>query len=564
MYTQCPDCHAAFRVSAEVLKQAAGKVRCGSCSHAFNALEFLSETRPERVVADDAEAPIPELQPDADSLQPGTPPPVSAKQSAALLETLDQLAGSDVRIEDTGVEWRVLDPDDDDDFPGSELFETSRTPVDEFLTATPTSVDAGEIFDEAMTALGETAVDELRFDDDTPLPDDFDQDEPPSDPAESGLAEDGACDSEAALPDEDAAPDTELSDEDGEWADILDEFADDITPAVPPLDAELAAIEDAERRRDDSDSDSDSDSDDDTAADMDAEPDEGDAPDDDAASTVDESENDPAATAPDDETDGSDTRNQPLDEEPDEGEASGADREPGVVAGASEKLITDVDISPGFESIVMEGDFVSSALDNDKLAADIAAAAALAEQAQQARDAEEAGQTFGRSRSRLTTIAVLVALLFVQGLHQSRERLLTIPALERVVGPVYRALGRPVSPAWDVTGWRFEATTGNAQETGRPLTINSRVGNSSGAALPYPLIRITLTNRYEESLGSSLLAPAEYLGDKLDAGARVQPGGSFDAVISVLSPSNAATGFKLNVCYRVSDTDLSCAAGGFK
>jgi predicted Zn finger-like uncharacterized protein len=46
MYTQCPECSTAFRVTADVLKQAAGKVRCGGCGHAFNALEFLSETMP--------------------------------------------------------------------------------------------------------------------------------------------------------------------------------------------------------------------------------------------------------------------------------------------------------------------------------------------------------------------------------------------------------------------------------------------------------------------------------------------------------------------------------------
>ena len=46
MYTQCPDCGVAFRVTAEVLKQAAGKVRCGGCGVAFNALEHLSETKP--------------------------------------------------------------------------------------------------------------------------------------------------------------------------------------------------------------------------------------------------------------------------------------------------------------------------------------------------------------------------------------------------------------------------------------------------------------------------------------------------------------------------------------
>ena len=46
MYTQCPDCSLIFRVTADVLKQAAGMVRCGGCSNTFNALEYLSESQP--------------------------------------------------------------------------------------------------------------------------------------------------------------------------------------------------------------------------------------------------------------------------------------------------------------------------------------------------------------------------------------------------------------------------------------------------------------------------------------------------------------------------------------
>ena len=46
MYTLCPECGVAFSVTAEVLKQAAGKVRCGGCGVAFNALAHLSEDLP--------------------------------------------------------------------------------------------------------------------------------------------------------------------------------------------------------------------------------------------------------------------------------------------------------------------------------------------------------------------------------------------------------------------------------------------------------------------------------------------------------------------------------------
>jgi predicted Zn finger-like uncharacterized protein len=46
MYSQCPDCQARFRVSAEALRAARGTVRCGRCGAAFDALERLSDSVP--------------------------------------------------------------------------------------------------------------------------------------------------------------------------------------------------------------------------------------------------------------------------------------------------------------------------------------------------------------------------------------------------------------------------------------------------------------------------------------------------------------------------------------
>ena len=233
MYTQCPECSTAFRVTADVLKQAAGKVRCGSCGNAFNALDYLSETMPDRQPKKEIDEQLPELKPEP---LPNERVSISAEQSAALLKTLDELAGSDIRIEDTGVEWRVLDDDelgeaasddiavdiDVEDQPEiDEILEDSPTPVDQFLTDTPPEVDSPEIFAEGASDPARTPVEELRFDDNTPLPEDFDldevfrsptgEDEPPAPPeSEPGRA---------------AAPqvDLDLSEPD-EWTDILDEF----------------------------------------------------------------------------------------------------------------------------------------------------------------------------------------------------------------------------------------------------------------------------------------------------------------------------------------------------
>ena len=206
MYTQCPDCSTAFRVTAAVLKQAAGKVRCGGCGRAFNALEYLSEAMPEEPASNESAVPVPELTPEPSGTDGSSSQPISAEQSAALLKTLDELAGSDIRIEDTGVEWRVLDTDEKS-VPGDEvdesiadsgsiivdeLLDESPTPVDQFLTKTPNDIDASEIFEESANEPAQTPVEELRFDDNTPLPDEFDLDDEASylpDAQESGLSE---------------------------------------------------------------------------------------------------------------------------------------------------------------------------------------------------------------------------------------------------------------------------------------------------------------------------------------------------------------------------------------
>ena len=97
MFTQCPECDTAFRVTAEVLKKAAGQVRCGGCGIAFNALEHLSEEMPQSALRAKPRDHVPELSPEIDDDHgQSVPRPISAKRSAALLKTLDELAGSNI------------------------------------------------------------------------------------------------------------------------------------------------------------------------------------------------------------------------------------------------------------------------------------------------------------------------------------------------------------------------------------------------------------------------------------------------------------------------------------
>ncbi len=59
MYSQCPDCLARFRVTADALRAARGTVRCGRCGSAFDALERLNDSVPP--AAPDDVSPVPSV-----------------------------------------------------------------------------------------------------------------------------------------------------------------------------------------------------------------------------------------------------------------------------------------------------------------------------------------------------------------------------------------------------------------------------------------------------------------------------------------------------------------------
>ena len=745
MYTQCPDCSTAFRVTADILRKAAGKVRCGGCGNAFNALEFLSESMPEQAPRKEPEDDLPELTPEPLSAKKNVPASISAEQSAALLKTLDELAGSDIRIEDTGVEWRVLDDDeladaadnevsldvDVEDQPLiDEILEDSPTPVDQFLTDTPPQVDSPEIFEQAGEAPARTSVDELRFDDNTPLPDDFDF----ADDANSSLPDpkpkaeaEAEAEAEAIVASAGSASqvDFDLSDP-HEWTDILDEFkglAEDLArpepdsddgigaPALsedsegepdtlvadpneasidesldeetlgdetlddapldmdsqfalqaeamgidfsgthetagqpedtrrPATDLEALLEESGEEVRDleglleegfvDEDSDAtliaedetlDDDNADDQASDdeslvaaaideqagdeeaVDDKEVDDEAWDDEAAQLdlIDDEFSEPvddmpmtAAEAVEEHfippmTEEEQTINMQIDQdllaiavEDDDGFASTmvipedapAEKAVHEAVPQSDELEEEDDdgeqalknTGAGFETIIMEGEAFRFDLDDDKLEDQKAAAAAslasVAEAEKAARD--EAQSARKRKYGIAAGIAVLTLLLAGQLVHQARNSLATIPAFNSVAGPMYRAIGQPLSPDWDITGWRFEVTDGKTDTENASLAIVSRLGNRSETPLPYPIIAVSLSDRFEEPLGSVTLGPTEYLDDNLDPRKLVEPGNSFEAKFRVSALPENATTYRLRACYRTSAGQLRCKEDDFK
>ena len=785
MYTQCPECSTAFRVTAAVLKQAAGKVRCGGCGIAFNALAHLSEEKPvSRPPENPAEPGLPELKPEPlEAVETPEPPPtaISPEQSAALLKTLDELAGSDIRLEDTGIEWRLLDEVEiDEAVPPAESRSDSRaslldeelsadlesrrvdevlsntpTPVDEYLPAAGhTAVESPEVFDEAASRT--IPDEELRFDDNTGLPDAFDEEtgerrvvvpeptreapEPMAsqeidlgfgDPDEwldlldevtpedhrdtptvagtddfelaaelealeaGGLDDDDAGDEpeDHEIPEDDQiSDDAELSnrmealsielsgiqeeldelsgnhgiidaadvsasepaddqpgeddgdndeylvleaEEDGEDSEgeddvLLDEFRFEAGDESEPRDEAtlLEAVEDTGEGEDDSlGPDAGNEDDDDIPVDEfvleeDAETDEEEAPaaagDDDETFILDaeDDENDDALPADrDDETGAAaeaEDHGSSLDDDllaaAFEAEAVIRQAEPAIpviTPLTEEEQTINMMIDQDLLSIAVEDeDGFTSTIVGDKASFD--AALAEAEAAEAAGELDDDGipvETIimegavarsGRDEARadalkqeaaklvaetnaderpkppkrnwrlVAGVVALTLLLAAQAVHFSRDSLARVPAIYDLLAPVYDSLGMPLTPAWEVTGWRFEATRGSTDGSGETLSIFTRIGNESDAALPYPVISVSLTDRFEETIGSRVFEPPEYLAGDVDTRRMVAAGSTFDALMAIESPTDSATGFKLNVCYRLTGDRLRCAIEDFR
>jgi len=108
MYTQCPECETTFKLGADDLRRAKGKVRCGECDAVFNALEYLAEQVSEAASENDgnwtdsAANPVGDLKPD-----------LEAYEEAAFSESpLD-----DDSLEEDAFEDNALEDDDTDNGP---------------------------------------------------------------------------------------------------------------------------------------------------------------------------------------------------------------------------------------------------------------------------------------------------------------------------------------------------------------------------------------------------------------------------------------------------------------
>jgi hypothetical protein len=149
-------------------------------------------------------------------------------------------------------------------------------------------------------------------------------------------------------------------------------------------------------------------------------------------------------------------------------------------------------------------------------------------------------------------------LLIAQFVHQNRDWLAAHAPLGGSLGALYSKMGTPVAPPANLSAYQLRqwGVTGDPAGDGT-LRVRASILNTAAQLEPYPLLRVTLANRFGGSIGTRDFEPSEYLGKP--TAKLLAPGERADATLDILDPGKSAEGFEIDVCLRAADRRVSCA-----
>ncbi len=158
--------------------------------------------------------------------------------------------------------------------------------------------------------------------------------------------------------------------------------------------------------------------------------------------------------------------------------------------------------------------------------------------------------------------AVLAVVLVLQLTHHFRNDLATLAGVGRVMRALYGGLDANLAPDWDVQQYEIDdwvATAAPDPQGQNSLLISATLVNRGPREQPHPYVRLELKDRWDESVGSRIFKPAEYLARAPDPGELMASGAKVPALLAVVDPGNDAYGFELDVCVPSGAEQLRCA-----
>ena len=145
-------------------------------------------------------------------------------------------------------------------------------------------------------------------------------------------------------------------------------------------------------------------------------------------------------------------------------------------------------------------------------------------------------------------VSVLAFLLVLQIVHSQRDALVQSPSLGPAIAGVYAFLGLSMLAPTDVSAYELRqwGAASDPNEANR-LMLRASIVNRATYAQPFPLLRLTLQDRFGGTLGLRDIGPADYLPGA-GVGGLLGPGERADALIRIVDPGPEAVGFELDIC----------------
>jgi hypothetical protein len=162
-----------------------------------------------------------------------------------------------------------------------------------------------------------------------------------------------------------------------------------------------------------------------------------------------------------------------------------------------------------------------------------------------------------------TAGAVVLALALVsQAVHYNRESLARDPSFGPWVIGIYRMLGQSAPMPIDLGAielHQWGAAT-DARLAGR-LRLRASLVNRAPFAQPYPVLRVSLHDRFGNTLGSRDVGARDYLPGGVQQRSLLASGQRLDAEILIVDPGKDAVGYEIDLCEEQRD-GVRCQDGG--
>ena len=171
----------------------------------------------------------------------------------------------------------------------------------------------------------------------------------------------------------------------------------------------------------------------------------------------------------------------------------------------------------------------------------------------------------GRRLARLRPLAWLAAAalaglaLLAQVVNHHRDELAATARFNRPLTTLYSALGIRLAPRWDLHAYdvRQLGVSVDADAAGF-ITLRASIKNAARQALPLPLLRVTLQDRFGNRIAWRDVAPRFYLPPATPASSWLPGGQRIDAEMSFVDPGANAVGFELDACLPAGE-GVACA-----